>query len=86
MQAHNRKILTAKPKTPPNQPKEKNCNCRNKDNCPLDKDCQREGIYKATVRATGKFYVGSSINFKQRWDGHKFPFRHSEEKGEVNSP
>ena len=85
MQSHNRKILTAKPPTP-HTDMQKNCNCReeNKEYCPLENNCQQAGIYKATVQpphGNGEYYVGSTIDFKQRWDGHKFSFRHYENKG-----
>ena len=30
------------------------------------------GIYKITNVVTGKFYIGSSVNIKKRWHGHRF--------------
>lgn len=33
------------------------------------------GIYKITNKVTGKFYIGSSVNFKRRWYMHKFELK-----------
>lgn len=29
------------------------------------------GVYKITNKINGKFYIGSSVNIKQRWESHK---------------
>ena len=29
------------------------------------------GVYKITNKINGKFYIGSSINIKRRWESHK---------------
>ena len=80
IQTHNRKIISENR----TEEKEKHCNCRIKNNCPLDNDCQQAGIYKATVlppHGNGEYYVGSTIDFKARWDSHRYSFRHEEKKG-----
>lgn len=33
------------------------------------------GIYKIVNKVTGKFYIGSSVNFKRRWCMHKFELK-----------
>ena len=80
IQTHNRKIICENR----TEEKEKHCNCRTKNNCPLDNDCKQAGIYKATVlppHGNGEYYVGSTIDFKTRWDSHRYSFRHEEKKG-----
>ena len=75
---HNKKILTNNNTTPQN-----GCNCRKKDQCPLDNNCLITSvIYKANVTTdkddTGKNYLGSGLTegtFKQRYTQHKLPFR-----------
>ena len=74
--AHNAKVL--QPKTTPETIE---CNCRNKDDCPLQGACQTAGIYKATIGE--KFYIGSTINFKKRYYSHKHSFRHEEQKNST---
>ena len=39
----------------------------------MNNDCQRAGIYKATL-PDGKFYIGSTIDFKKRYGTHKYSF------------
>lgn len=33
------------------------------------------GVYKITCKANGKFYIGSAVNFKKRWNLHKVNLR-----------
>lgn len=33
-------------------------------------------VYKILNRKNGRFYIGSSINIKRRWEGHKSQLRH----------
>ena len=73
IQSHNQKLLsaeTAKCETP--------CNCRNKTLCPVQGNCQKSGVYKATLHAGSKemTYIGCSNNFKKRYNAHKSSFRH----------
>ena len=41
------------------------------------------GIYKATVVGEDKFYIGSTINFKKRYNSQKHSFRHEEHKNST---
>ena len=72
--AHNSKIL--KPKQ---QEKNENCNCRKKDECPLEGNClSKNVIYQATIKEDGNVetYVGlTSTTFKTRWTAHKSSFK-----------
>ena len=76
IQSHNKKVLNEKPKNPNNN----NCNCRNKDQCPVKNECQTESvIYKATVNhnQSTTTYIGSTTNtFKTRFTNHKASFNH----------
>ena len=71
IKGHNAKIL--KP------PEEKECNCRNKNNCPLDGNCNaREVVYEATVQSAAgpKIYIGiSEAPFKTWLHNHTSSFR-----------
>ena len=71
IQAHNRKILRPQKKTP--------CNCRKKDLCPLNGDCQESVVYKATLQHNNQTfeYIGSSENFKKRHSNHKSSFKNA---------
>ena len=68
--AHNRKILN------PIQQKPATCNCRNKETCPLQGQCQIAGItYEADVKVKGendsKVYIGQTCRpFKMRFYEH----------------
>ena len=57
-----------------------NCNCRKKEECPLENKCRSEDIiYKCVVTVTGhpwKVYLGTAeYDFKQRYYNHKKSFR-----------
>ena len=83
LQSHNRKILqNSVPVAPDNNNK---CNCRDEDSCPMDKHCLQGGIYKASFdhNGTTKIYIGSTINFKQRYGTHKFSFTHETDKNST---
>lgn len=73
IQNHNNKIINNQ-----QQPTTKQCNCRDKNKCPLDNKCQAETIiYKATIETTTgtKHYIGSTEkDFKTRYTGHKQSF------------
>ena len=75
IQAHNKMILSDKV----NHEKSARCNCKKKDECPLDGECIiKNVIYKATVRTNNstKLYVGSTGGwFKKRWYKHRADFR-----------
>ena len=70
---HNKKITSNDPTGPP----QKECNCRKKEECPLDNNCLSTNlIYNARVTTdedtTGKNYIGlTEGTFKQRFTQHK---------------
>ena len=74
---HNRKILETS-KTPYT---ENNCNCREKNDCPLKNNCLTQSVaYNANVTkesdTTGKNYIGlTEGTFKQSCTQHKLYFR-----------
>ena len=76
----NSKILNSK-KEPT---KERDCNCRKKDECPLrGKCCRQTVIYKAELKTanTTKNYIGCTENeFKTRYNGHVDSFRNENKK------
>ena len=61
------------------------CNCRNKEACPLDRNCQQEDVvYHATItnpnKNETKKYIGSTTNFKNRFSNHKSSFKNEKNK------
>ena len=71
MSNHNNRILnTDTTKTATNK-----CNCRDKNNCPLQGNCLQESVvYKATIKTdtTTETYIGSTeTTFKTRYNNHK---------------
>ena len=75
--SHNSKLL---PKEPP-LPVNKLCNCRTKNNCPLDGECLTDNlVYGATVKSPNNVeetYTGlTSDTFKIRYANHKKSFNH----------
>ena len=73
---HNKKVTSID--TKPNS--QDQCNCRDKDQCPIDNNCLTSGIiYNARVTTddTPKIYIGLTEGiFKQRFMQHKHSFRH----------
>ena len=56
------------------------CNCRNKNNCPVEGECQKKGvIYQAEVTRDDNVvdtYIGlAATSFKDRWRNHCSSFR-----------
>ena len=80
MQAHNKRILSNTNTTP----NEKACNCQKekKHLCPLKGKCvQKDVIYTATTTEDEpKTYIGSTEDFKKRYNSHTFSFRHETHK------
>ena len=73
---HNQKILTENDEAS----NEKECNCRNKNLCPLDGACLTKNIiYEATVTTTSgnaRTYIGMTEHeFKMRYKNHKLSFK-----------
>jgi len=75
---HNKRLLNKTKDQNDNPPKA--CNCRRKEECPLEGKCQSKGIiYQATVHSDNitKSYIGSTeTSFKQRYANHLYSFRH----------
>ena len=75
IKSHNRNVLSSKPKPTPA------CNCRQKDQCPLQGNCLMESvIYRAKVTTSkedaGMNYLGLTENsFKDRLYKHKNTFK-----------
>ena len=78
IKSHNSKILNKQP-----EPK-KLCNCRKKDECPMEGQCLSSCIvYKAEVKSenTKKVYYGSCGGvFKDRYRNHKVSFNNENHK------
>ena len=54
-----------------------NCNCRNKENCPIQGECnQTNVVYQAVVHGDSKkmIYIGSTVDFKSQYSKHKSSF------------
>ena len=79
---HNKKVSNEKV-TPRNQ-----WNYKNRNNCPLDGNCQTSGItYKCIASTTinsGKIYPGTAEgNFKERYYNHKTSFKNREKVNDT---
>jgi len=75
---HNKAILT-KDTQPPQDQAKKTCNCRNKNERPLEGAClTKKVVYQATVVSGNRTetYVGiTSTEFKTRWRNHQVSFK-----------
>ena len=68
------------------QTNDKECNCRKKDQCPLDGKCLTQNVvYQATVttQTSSDSYVGLATNFKERYRNHTASFRHEIKRNET---
>ena len=77
----------AKVSSPPNQTTPE-CNCRKKNDCPLDGDCRKASvIYKCHVTAPNrpkKVYIGlTEKEFKIRWNSHKLSLTNEKYKNST---
>ena len=85
--AHNRKVLDDDTQTKTDD--DKTCNCRKKDDFPLERKCLTSNIiYSAEITSatsgSPKVYIGSTSNtFKQRFYGHKASFSNEKLKGST---
>ena len=90
---HNKRILTTSTQTndaaAANTKERKTCNCRQKNNCPLNGNClQPSVIYQATVTRkdnnTSQTYIGLTENdFKTRYRNHTASFRHAKHRNST---
>ena len=85
---HNHKVLNDKP----NETVINNCNCQNKDTCPLANSCQTKYIiYQANIDCDiagykQKSYLGScETTFKDRFGNHKKSFNHVKQKKMIRN-
>ena len=80
--SHNKKIIQKEERTP-----DKPCNCRKKDECPLEGKCRSDNIvYQATVAANNKkeTYIGlASTEFKSRYYNHTNSFNEIKKKNQT---
>ena len=83
---HNHKVLNDKP----NEMRINNCNCPNKDICPIPNSCQTKCIvYQANTDCDiagykQKCYLGScETTFKDRFGNHKKSFNHVKHKNDT---
>ena len=79
---HIQKVLNDKP----NEREINNCNCRNKDTCPLPNSCQTKCIiYQANIDCDcGICDIGScETTFKDRFGNHKKLFNHVKHKNDT---
>ena len=83
---HNKATLK-KAKQPEKDQTVKMCNCRNKNDCPLEGEClQKEIVYQATVTTSEKkeTYVGlTATEFKTRWRNHQMSFKHEKKRNDT---
>ena len=84
LNTHNKKVLNS------NEPQndKKDCNCMNKNLCPLDGNClEKSIIYKAEVTSTDgkKCYIGCTENeFKTRYYDYKTSFKYDKYKNKTS--
>ena len=80
IKAHNNKILNQKTSQSITDSDEEKCNCRQKEECPLNGKCLTTAIvYQATVQYDGKTakYIGlTEGDFKTRYKNHVKSFKH----------
>ena len=80
--AHNRKILSEEETVA-----ERKCNCRRKQECPLDGNCQTKSIvYRADVETTQgvmTYYGLTDRTFKERFNEHQFDLRHKKQSNST---
>ena len=78
---HNKAILKTAGIAQPRQDEEKKCNCRKKEECPLDGECL---VNEVVYQATKETYIGLTSNqFKARYRNHQMSFRHEKRRNEI---
>ena len=85
--SHNKKLLSdCNESRNSTQTLDKECNCRKKDQCPLEGKCLTSNVvYQATVttETSTDSYVGLATNFKERYRNHTSSFRHHNKRHET---
>ena len=86
---HNKAVLKAAETTEPKKNEGKACNCRKREDCPLNGEClTKEVVYQATVTVqpettstVKETYIGlTATDFKTRYRNHKASFRQEARK------
>ena len=83
--SHNKTVLSNYMSTPATE-HVKECNCRKKEQCPLEGQCLTNNIvYQATVTSniTTETYVGPATNFKERYRNHTLSLRNRKKQNET---
>ena len=84
---HNKAILKKTAQPQQDSRGDKTCNCREKDECPLNGEClAKEIVYQAKVTTEGSFetYIGmTATDFKTRWRNHQMSFKHEKRKNDT---
>ena len=87
IKARNNKILNQETSQSITDSDQEKCNCRQKEECPLNGKCLTTAIvYQATVQYDGKIskYIGlTEGNFKTRYRNHVKSFKHIKYKTET---
>ena len=80
---HNQKIMQQR-NSQNNANEQEGCNCKQRQECPLDGKCQVKGIiYKASL-PSGETYTGSTkTTFKSRFNAHKSTFRNEKYRKSI---
>jgi len=77
--SHNKKLLSdCNQSRNSTQTLDKECNCRIKDQCPLEGKC-----LTVTTETSTDSYVGLATNFKERYRNHTSSFRHQNKRHET---
>ena len=83
---HNKATLK-KATQPQHDNTKKMCNCRKKNECPLEGEClTKEIVYQTTIttKDTTETYIGlTASEFKTRWRNHKTSFTHEKRKNDT---
>ena len=86
IKSHNTKVLEKQTETPENETD--NCNCRNKEACPLGGNCLSKCmVYKATVTSESRekvYYGMCEGDFKARYRNHIKSFNNERYKNETS--
>ena len=86
IKGHNKTVLKNSAQ-PAQDQAERECNCKKKEECPLEGNCLAKGIdYQAQVTAAGKTetYVGlTSTEFKARFRNHQVSFNNEARKNDT---
>ena len=83
--SHNKTVLSNYMSNPARE-HVKECNCRKKEQCPLEgQRLTKNIVYQTTVttRKTTEFYVGLATDFEERYRNHASSFRNHKKQNET---